>query len=131
MGEDRPSDLDALATSFLNCPADHRMEWLGSHPDACSLALIATLKQRCDSLLLAEPTVADNLTVGAQLVAQHLPGEPLAMPLACWARGNWAAYYDPHQAIQLYRQALIGYRTAGDVLSVARLLSNLVFVYAD
>jgi CHAT domain-containing protein/tetratricopeptide (TPR) repeat protein len=131
MGEHCSSDVDTLVSALLNCSADQWLEWIAKHPDKLNLALIAALKQRSDSLLLAEPGVADTLTACALLIAQHLPGEPLAVPLACWARGNWAAYHDPHQAIQLYQQALADYRAAGEPLSVARLLSNLVFVCAD
>ena len=117
---------DALAAMLIAMPADERSDWLDTHQAQFSLALIAALKQRSDALLLTDPQAADRITTSALEVAQRLPGIPLALPLACWARGNWANYHAPVAAVAHYQQALAGYRAAGELLSVARLLGNLI-----
>jgi CHAT domain-containing protein len=127
---DSPNDA-RLIDDLLTCSQDQRQAWVATHREQLDLSTIAALKVRADDLLLADPIAADDATRSALLVAEQLPGELLGLPLACWARGNWASYHDPAEAVQLYQQALVGYRAVGDTLSLARLLGNLVFAYGD
>jgi tetratricopeptide (TPR) repeat protein len=121
----------APADSLLACPDDAVAAWLAAHAADLNLALIDALKRRSDPALLADPQAADAITRRAVLAAERLPHEPLALPLALWARGNWQAYHAPAAAVELYQQALAGYRAAGDELATARLLSNMVFALSD
>jgi tetratricopeptide (TPR) repeat protein len=120
-----------LIDDLLACPPDRREAWIAAHRDQLNLSTIAALKARADALLLADPIAADEATRSALLVAGYIPDEPLALPLARWARGNWANFHDPVEAVQLYQQALAGYRAVGDAQSVGRLLANLVPAYGD
>ncbi len=121
----------SAANALLACSEVEQHIWL-SAPDApISLDLIAELKRRSDTLLLTDPIQARTISSCALVVAEYLPNEPLALPLAYWASGNWQAYHDPNAAIQSYQLAMQAYRTARDELSVARLLGNLVFAYSD
>jgi len=119
-------DPDALATTLIALPTDQRSDWLDTHQSLLSLELITALKRRSDALLLSDPQAAEHITTIALEVAQRLPNLPLAMSLACWARGNWDNYHAPGDAVARYQQALADYRAAGEYLSVARLLSNLI-----
>jgi CHAT domain-containing protein len=131
MSDQRFPDTQTLTNQLLGVPANHRDGWLAAHQHDLSLDIVAALKEYGDRLLYSDPIAAADATACALLVARYLPDQPLALPLAQWARGNWEAYNDPQLAVQLYQQALIGYRTTSDRLSIARLLSNLVFAYCD
>ncbi|MBV9790435.1 MAG: CHAT domain-containing protein, partial [Chloroflexi bacterium] len=120
----------ALVAELLSYPADRRAEWLAEHRGLIQLPLIAAFKAYSDPLALSDPAAADDATRCA-LLAAGFCCDPLAGALAAWARGNWEIYHDPQRAIQCYQQALAGYRHADDSLSVARLLTNLVFPYTE
>jgi CHAT domain-containing protein/tetratricopeptide (TPR) repeat protein len=122
-----PVDVAAL----LACSPDQWADWMAARRSTLTLALLTALKQHSDGLLHTNPPAADMATRCALLAAQFMDEEPLALPLAKWARGNWEAYHDPEAGIQSYQQAQAGYRAAGDALSVARLAGNLVFAFAD
>jgi tetratricopeptide (TPR) repeat protein len=129
---DPPSDDPAaLAEELLTCPADCRSAWAAARRDRLDLRLVEALKQVVDQRLLSDPAAAGDAAACALEAAQHMPGESLALSLAAWARGNWEAYHDPQAAIESYERAVAGYRVAGDHLSVARLLANLVGPLAD
>jgi CHAT domain-containing protein len=123
-------DPATLAAELLACANEQRAAWIEAHRAALNLELVEALKQYSDQRLLSDPPAANRATLLAQQLAPLCSGE-LARGLASWARGNWEAYHDPHTAIQSYQQALALYRAAAEQLSVARLLGNLVFVYAD
>src|SRR5262245_10485414 len=112
-------DPAADAEALIACPANQRDDWFAAHRAALRLELLQALKQRSDALLLTDPVAADELTACALLVARQMPTEPLASPLAAWARGNWEAYHNPQAALRSYQQAQAGYRAVGDALSVA------------
>lgn len=112
----------SLADHVLLCPQTQLAQW----QNQLTLSLLEELKARSDARLLSEPSVAGEITQRILLIAQCLPQEPLAVPLACWARGNWAVYHDPHAAVALYQQALAGYRTTQNPQLIVRLLSNLI-----
>lgn len=127
-----PPDASAGAVeALLACPPERWPAWLAAHPAEQGMALLHALKQHSDARLISDPPAAERASRCAQMLASLLPHEPLAAALACWARGNWAAYHDPLLATQLYQQALGSYGAAGDALSAARLHGNLVFAYAD
>ncbi|HEY0738832.1 MAG TPA: CHAT domain-containing tetratricopeptide repeat protein [Herpetosiphonaceae bacterium] len=120
----------ALAAELLSYPAERRADWIIEHQPLIQLPLIAALKAYSDPLALSDPAAADDATRCALLVARFCP-DPLASALAAWARGNWEIYHDPQRTIEYYRQALDSYRRADDPLSVARLLTNLIFPYTE
>ena len=126
-----PDCSDAAIEALLACSPERWPAWLAAQPAEHGMALLHVLKQYSDARLISEPPVAELATRCAQMLAGLLPDDPLAAALACWARGNWAAYHDPQVATQLYRQAIGSYAAAGDALSAARLHGNLVFAYAD
>ncbi|WP_298406194.1 CHAT domain-containing protein [uncultured Chloroflexus sp.] len=111
--------------------ADDEWEgWLAQHQSSLTLDVVAALKRRSDELIKTDTPQAERITRAAYAVAQRLVDEPFAMPLAHWARGNWAAYVDPEQAVRCYRAALPIYEQKGDYLAIGRLHSNLLGVYA-
>lgn len=128
---DAPDALADLAAPLIGLPVNQQMDWIARHRQVLGLAMIEALKQWSDAHITSDPPAAEEATRSALLVAEHCPQEPLALALASWARGNWEAFNDPQAAVQSYRRAIDGYHTAGDLLSVARLLSNLVFAYTD
>lgn len=121
----RTNTTQSLET-LLGLPAAARPAWLDAHRAACTLELITALKEYADPLGYSDPQAAEAATECALLVAEYCP-DPLGFALAAWARGNWDMYQEPQQAIVRYQQALAGYRAAGDPLSIARLLTNLIF----
>ncbi|PDW03717.1 CHAT domain-containing tetratricopeptide repeat protein [Candidatus Viridilinea mediisalina] len=124
-----PIEFDPLAEQLLATPDVQWSAWLMHHAALLSLELIARLKQRSDALNRSDPTAAERITRAALAVAAQLPHEPLATPLAQWARGNWAIFTKPAAALHCYQAALAGYEQAADVEAIARLSSNLVFAY--
>lgn len=114
-----------IAAELLSVAPSARRDWLAARR-VPSLALIEALKARSDSLVASEPAVALDAVEAAELVAA-LGEQPLEGALASWARGNWQMMHDPGAAVAAYRRALEPYRRAGEQLSVARLLTNLVF----
>lgn len=119
-----------LIDELLALPDDGWEEWLCRHAARLSLAVVAECKQRSDQRIKDDTEQAERLTRAALAVARQLPAEPLAWALANWARGNWAAYQEPKQAVDCYLTALPAYVQAADYLAVGRLYSNLVGVYA-
>lgn len=125
-----PSPMSIVET-LLSLPSEQRKHWLEMHQDLLDYQVVAAMKTYSDERLLSEPQVADAVSRCAILVADLLPADPLAYPLACWTRGNWEAYHNPKEAITYYEQANFHYQNVGEMLSVARLCGNLVFVYTD
>ncbi len=119
-----------LIDELLALPDDEWEAWLSRHVASLSHAVVAECKQRSDLLIKDDTAQAERLTRAALAVARQLPAEPLAWALANWARGNWAAYQEPEQAIDCYLTALPAYAQIADHLAVGRLYSNLVGVYA-
>ncbi|HEY0604789.1 MAG TPA: CHAT domain-containing tetratricopeptide repeat protein [Herpetosiphonaceae bacterium] len=128
---DAPDTLTDLAAPLIALPAHRQADWIAAHRQALGLSLIEALKQWSDAHITSDPPAAEAVTRSALLVAEHCPQEPLALALAAWARGNWEAFNDPQAAVQSYRRAIDGYQRVDDLLSVARLLSNLIFAYTD
>lgn len=118
--------LDALIDDWLACSPSAQAQWLQEHCSDLNLDLLQHLKARSDALLLVDPRSAEQITQGMLMIAVQLVDEPLAYPLACWARGNWALYHEPKAAVSLYRSALTGYRPTGNPQFIVRLLSNLI-----
>lgn len=131
MHEQVESDLARLVDDLLTCPMTQRGAWLGVHRSQLSISMIEELKRRTDQSLRSDANLAQRASACALLVAEHLPGDPQAAALAHWARGNWASYNAPNDAIAHYRHALVGYRRANQPLAVARLLANLVAPLAE
>lgn len=121
----------ALLAQLLDVPLAQRAAWFQQQPPRDDHALVATLKQQSDALLLSDPQRADELTQTALLVAHGASDPSSVLPLALWARGNWQAFHTPAQAITSYERALVSYRAVGDQISVGRLLTNLIGVYTD
>jgi len=126
-------DVQQRLTELLNCPAEALPAWIDAHHSALNLPFLQTLKDSyaATSYILAEPRMAERATRYALIIAEQMTHERLALPLARWARGLWAMFHTPEEAIQLFRQAQPAYRNAGDRLSVARLDANLVGVLAE
>ena len=120
-----------LADALLAHSPTEREEWLQRHQAELGLPLIGALKAYGDAIATVEPAAADEATLCALLVAERCVDEPLALPLAAWARANYTIFHDPQETVRLYLEALEGYRRHGDPISVARLLSNLVFPYTE
>ncbi|MEM8529864.1 MAG: CHAT domain-containing protein [Chloroflexota bacterium] len=121
----------SIVETLLSLPSEQRKPWLAAHQDLLDYQVVAAMKTYSDERLLSEPQVADEVSRCAILVADLLPADPLAYPLACWTRGNWEAYHNPKEAITYYERAIIHYQNMGELHSVARLCGNLVFVYTD
>lgn len=124
-------DSIALADSLLAMPDESWPDWLTVHAGALTLALIEELKRRSDRLIKDDPSQAERTTRAAIAVASVLTGEPLAYPKARWARGNWAAFNQPAEAVVCYQDALAAYQAEEDVEAIGRLSSNLVFAYTS
>ena len=124
-------DPAILADQVLATTESERPTWLATFARGLSLDLIAELKRRSDALIKQAPAEAEQMTRTALAVAAHLPDFPLALPLARWARGNWAVFNQPVEALDCYHAALAGYTQVGDAVAVARLASNLVFAYTN
>lgn len=120
-------ERDALVASWLACPPELKRAWFEANAHQIDLACLEKLKEISDAKRrTAEADRADQITQEIMQIAQWLKDEPLAMPLACWARGNWLLDYDPKQAVLLYQQAITGYQSTGDPLTLVRLSSNLL-----
>ena len=120
--------VDLLACQPAELPA-----WLERHRSQLDLAFLQSLKDTyaVTSYILAEPVTAERATHYALIIAEQLPDEPLALPLARWARGLWAMFHAPEEAITLFRQAQAPYQDAGNALVVAFLNVNLVGVLTE
>lgn len=126
------SSVDVLIESWLICPGEEEQAWIQNNAPYFEMALVERLKERSTELLLTDPQTADKLTRGALLMAARLPHEPLAAPLAAWARANWELFHhEPSQAVLLYQQALAGYRSTSNVQYILRLLSNLLLAFDE
>ena len=125
-----PSPMSIVET-LLSLPSEQRVLWLEAHRNLFDHQVIAAMKTYSDERLLSEPQVADEVSRCAILVADLLPADPLAYPLACWTRGNWEAYHNPREAITYYEQSIAHYQDMEELHNVARLRGNLVFVYTD
>lgn len=131
MGHQHSSTVDALVDSWLACWPATQDTWIVEHRARLDLALLEGLKARSDNQLRSAPQTADHITQAMLHLAQHMTDEPLAYPLACWARGNWLAYHDPQQAVIHYQVALDGYRPTGNQAILLGLLANLLIVSAE
>lgn len=119
-------ELDPLIDDLLSRPPAARPDWLAIHENVLGMPLIEALKQRTDLYKQTDPRMAKAASALALWLAQFLPGEPFAHPLACWARGNWALLHEPQEALTCYSQALAVYQQAGALQETVRLLSNLI-----
>ena len=122
--------MQPFADQLLALPPCERRAWLAEVGGEIGLEVIAAFKAQADARTAADPGAADEILHCAELAATR-SADPLARPLAAWARGNWQLLHDPQQAIACYEQALAGYRAAADPVSIARLLTNLVFPYTE
>jgi CHAT domain-containing protein/tetratricopeptide (TPR) repeat protein len=123
-------NVEQLADELLRTPETEWPMWFVTHAGALSPALIAALKRRSDRLIKSETVLAERITRAALTVADQLPGDSVARALALWARGNWAAYRQPEEAVRCYREALAVYEGSADSEAIARISSNLIFVYS-
>ncbi len=130
LSNDEQPNIPALAAELLSLPADECQHWIATHRDLPGVALLEAMKEHADSRALSDPAALEDAR-RAFLVAEHRPHEPLAYALAFWIQGNAEMFIDPSKAIGAFEQALPGYRAAGDRISVARLLGNLVPMYAE
>ena len=123
----------ALLDKLVACTPEQFPTWLDHQRSQISFSFLQQIKDTYAhfSLIIAQPQLAERLTGYALVIAQHLPAEPLALPLAHWARGLWCMVYAPQAAIDHFQSALAGYQQWGESLSVGRLASNLVGVYAE
>jgi tetratricopeptide (TPR) repeat protein len=120
--------LQPLLEDLLACTPGQLKTWIDIHSSRLDLQFIQQLKDTYADLayIIAHPQEADRITSYAMMIAQALPEEPMALPLAYWARGLWELLHDPQVAIEHFRLALSAYEQIGDSLSVARLAGNLV-----
>ena len=124
--------IESLVDSLLACPFEQLPRWAEDHRMQLDLDLIKALKQRSNAdYVLSNPQDSERATRYAIEVASLMPEEQLALPLARWARGNWAMFHAPHEAVTLYQQAYSGYRAAENTLGAARIQGNLVGVLTD
>ncbi|MEZ4728295.1 MAG: CHAT domain-containing tetratricopeptide repeat protein [Caldilineaceae bacterium] len=121
--------LDELAA----CRPEELSIWIDHHRAQINFSFLQQIKDTYAdfSLIIAQPQLAERLTSYALVIAQQLPHELLALPLAHWARGLWCMVHAPQAAIDHFQSAIIGYEQWGDQLSVGRLTSNLVGIYAE
>ena len=124
-------DTVALVDSWLNCPLEEQAGWLTHHRDHLTLQFLEQLKQQSDSRLHTDPQRADRITQGIMQAAALIADEPLAYPLAWWARGNGVVFHNPKEAVICYQNALIGYRPTGHALTIVRLATNLLAAAID
>jgi len=118
---------DALVAEWLQCPPATLRAWFETHQQVVDLAFIEKLKMVSDAKRrTAEDARCNQITEGLLAMASWLPTEPLAQPLAAWARGNWLIDYDPKQAMDLYQQAIAGFQPTNDALTLVRLFTNLL-----
>src|SRR5690349_7629440 len=120
-----------LVDDLLGRPAAQYAVWIAAHRPQLSIALIEELKRQTDQSLRSDSELANKASACALVLAESMPEQPLAAALANWARGNWASFNAPSDAIICYRQALKEYRNANNPLAVARLLANLVASLAE
>ncbi|MEJ5345402.1 MAG: CHAT domain-containing protein [Chloroflexus sp.] len=119
--------MDDLIAELIDLPEAEWPGWLTTHASRLSLETVARLKQRSDQFIKSDSARADRISRAAIAVAEQLPTEPIARALAYWARGNWAVYRRPEEAVDLYQKALVVYEQIGDSEAIARLSSNLIF----
>lgn len=127
------SELDVLLNSLLACPKDELTAWIYEHRAALSLMLLRRLKDTMVTTdhILEDPARVDRLTRYALAIAAFATQDELmCLAIAQWMRGLWAMHNDVAAAEVWFRSTLPAYEAVGDMLSVARLLSNLVGVYA-
>lgn len=122
--------LERLVQEVLNCPPGQIEAWIAEQRPQLTFALIQALKNYTVAQTVKAPKAIDSLTRNTLVIATQLPDEPLAMPLADWARGFWEMYNAPQRAIHSFGRALTGYRQANDPISVASLLTNLIYTFA-
>ena len=84
--------VDLLACQPAELPA-----WLARHRPQLDLAFLQSLKDAyaVTSYILAEPVTAERATRYGLVIAEQITAEPLALPLARWARGLWAMFHAP------------------------------------
>ncbi|NJN65937.1 MAG: CHAT domain-containing protein [Chloroflexaceae bacterium] len=132
MNQCQRHDPSHLARDLLQCPAEQRRAWVAALWPAPGLELIEELKAISDATLFTDPAESHAAFSCALLVAEQMPDEPLALPLARWARGTWETFHsNPQEAIGLYELALPVLRAHGEPLHVARLLGNMISSYTD
>jgi tetratricopeptide (TPR) repeat protein len=116
-----------LAARLVATPDPARQVLLATaagQPGGLGLALVEALKARADAELLRDATRAMQIAEMCCEVAAHL-NDPLALPLALWARGNALLYLGRYrECLNHYTQARATYNQYGQALQVARLLIN-------
>lgn len=125
-----PLGWDALLATLSACKPTALEGWVATYRHYLQIDLIQAIKNFTSEQIVAQPQVVDQLTRYGLIIAEQLPEQTLAKPLACWARGTWAMLHAPDEAIENYQRALVGYRSTNDVTSIASLLTNLVYVYS-
>ncbi len=127
------SPTDQQLENLLACPPPALTDWIAAHHPQLDLAFLQALKDcyATTHFILADPKLADRATCYGLAMAEQMSDEPLALPLAQWARGLYEMFYAPEIAITLFQQAQLAYHIADDNLSVARLAANLVGVLAE
>lgn len=131
MNTQSSSQDDDLLASWLASPPEAQTEWLAHNRSVLTLAFLEGLKGESDQRLRTEPQCADQITQAMLQIAHQMADEPLAYPLACWARGNWLAYHRPQEAIIYYNEALAGYQPTGNTTAVLTLLNNLLIANTE
>lgn len=119
--------MDDLIAELIDLAEAEWPGWLTTHASRLSLETVARLKERSDQFIKSDSARADRISRAAIAVAEQLPTEPIARALASWARGNWAAYRRPKEAVDLYQKALVVYEQIGDSEAITRLSINLIF----
>lgn len=118
--------FESLCDEWLATPEVEEQMWGERYSAQFDLALLQQFKSQSDILLLKSPQTAEKLTRACLLIAAFLTNESLALPIACWARGNWALFHDPNQAVLLYQQAIECCIVLDHAQYVVRLLGNLL-----
>lgn len=127
------TSLQPLLVDLLACQPAELPSWLARHRTQLDLTFLQSLKDAyaVTSYILAEPVTAERATRYGLIIAEQIRDEPLALPLARWARGLWAMFHAPEEAVTLFRQAQTAYQDAGHDLVVAFLNVNLVGVLTE
>jgi len=123
---------DLLVRSWLDCPSDYQQEWLIHHQRYLTLSFLEAMKLELDKCLREKPAPYSEEIAKAMLqIAKLIPDEPLAMPLASWARGNSLVYHNPQASIAHYRRAIDGYREVEREEIALVPLSNLLYAMTE
>lgn len=127
MSNQPAAESDPFVAAWLRCSPAAQRAWFEAHAQAIDLSFLEKVKAVSDAKRrTADDAMCNQITQGLLQLASWLHDEPLATPLAAWARGNWLIDYDPKQAMELYQQAIAGYKSTADALTLVRLYTNLL-----